>query len=309
MESVNQQFITSALIIGLGWILRRAVLGEEDVRSLVRLVFTVTLPALVVHSLGRAQLEPSLGLLPVIAVTYGVGMAALAVLVIFRGRDRKERGQAAMLVPGMNIGLFAYPFVEGVLGTGALKYLGMYDVGVAFIAFGVALGIASHFARPESPIDLRGIFRSLARSMPVVAYVVSLAIGMTGLHFPGPVLDVAAMLARANMPLALLILGMVLDFEPGAGRWGDIARVLGTRYGVGLAVGLALYAWLPFDATFRAVVLICMILPPPLIYISYAAQFGYNRSFVGLVLNLANVTSYFLMWGIFHLVPRVSGIP
>jgi len=116
------------------------------------------------------------------------------------------------------------------------------------------------------------------------------------------VYDGAAVLARANMPLALLILGLVLHFERAPGRWGAIGWVLGTRYAIGLAVGAACYALLPFDRTFRTIVLVCLVLPPPLITVSYAAQFGYDQRFVGLLLNVANVVSYFLMWGIFYVV-------
>jgi len=72
-------------------------------------------------------------------------LAGLGSLVLFRNRPRAERGQLAMLLPGFNIGLFAYPLVEAALGPGALAHLGMFDMGVAFVTFGLAFGVASHF--------------------------------------------------------------------------------------------------------------------------------------------------------------------
>ena len=40
-----------------------------------------------------------------------------------------------MIVPGFNIGLFAYPLVEGIWGQEGIKYFGMFDMGNAFIVF------------------------------------------------------------------------------------------------------------------------------------------------------------------------------
>lgn len=302
MSSVNLQLLVSTAIIAIGWVLRRTLLGEADTLALIKVVFNVTLPALVIHTLGRATLDPSLALLPLLAVAHGLFMAALAALVLFRGRPRRERGELSMLMPGLNIGLFAYPFVEGSLGQAALPILGMFDVGVAFCAFGISFALASHYAQEEGAVDWRGILGRVARSVPMIAYAASLAVGLAGLRWPELLLEVAAVPARANRPLALLLLGMTLDFRSGAGRWGDVARALGARYAVGLTAGIALFLWLPQDPLFRAVVLVCFALPPPLIPLSYAVQFGYDHRFVGLLQNVANVVSYALLWLIFAAV-------
>jgi hypothetical protein len=299
---VNRQFLISTVVIALGWVVRRLLLDERDAQVLVRLVFNVTLPALVIQTFDTVTLEPSLGLLPAIAIAYGLAMAALGSLVLFRARTHKERGQLAMLLPGFNVGLFAYPLIEAALGRGALTHLAMFDMGVAFVTFGVAFGVASHFAREGARLDLAFVGRQLLASVPFVAYMVTLAMGVAGLHFPRLLVEVAGVLARANMPLSLLVLGMYLGFDARPGQWGQLARVLGIRYLLGLAVGGALFLLLPFDATFRTILLVGLVLPPPLITVSYAVQFGYDARFVGLLLNVANVVSYLLLWALFNVL-------
>jgi len=298
---MNQQFLISTLVIALGWVVKRFLIDERDAQVLVRLVFNVTLPALVIHTFDKVTLEPSLGLLPAIAVVYGLFMAGLG-LVLFRTRAREERGRLSMLLPGFNIGLFAYPLVEASLGAGALKYLAMFDMGVAFITFGVAYAIASHFSREGAELDLAFVGRQLLGSVPFVVYMLTLLMGVAGIRFPGLLLDASGVLARANMPLSLLVLGMYLGFDAGPGQWKEIAGVLGTRYLIGMAAGVALFVLLPFDSTFRTIVLVCLVLPPPLIDVSYAVQFGYDVRFVGLLLNVANVASYFLLWALFNVL-------
>jgi malate permease and related proteins len=299
---MNQQFLVSTVVIALGWVLKRFLIDERGAQVLVRLVFNVTLPALVIRTFDNVSIEPSLGLLPGIAVAYGLFMAGLGSLVLFRKRPRKERGQLSMLLPGFNIGLFAYPLVEASLGAGALKYLAMFDVGTAFATFGVAYAIAGHYSREGARLDLAFAGRQLLGSVPFVVYVLTLLMGIAGIRFPGLLLDASGVLARANMPLSLLVLGMYLGYDTRPGQWRGIGSVLGTRYLVGLAAGVALFLLLPFDATFRTILLVCLVLPPPLIEISYAVQFGYDVRFVGLLLNVANLASYFLLWALFNVL-------
>ena len=299
---MNQQFLVSTLVIALGWVVKRFLIDERGAQVLVRLVFNVTLPALVLTTLDKAKLEPSLALLPGIAVAYGLLMAGLGTLVLFRRRPSKERGQLSMLLPGFNIGLFAYPLVEASLGAGALKYLAMFDVGTAFVTFGVAYAIAGHFSGEGAKLDLAFAGRQLLASVPFVAYVLAVLMHVAGIHLPDLLFDASSVLARANMPLSLLVLGMYLGYETRPGQWRGIASVLGARYFVGLAAGVALFLLLPFDATFRTIVLVCLVLPPPLIEISYAVQFGYDVRFVGLLLNVANLASYFLLWALFNVL-------
>jgi len=299
---MNQQFLVSTLVIALGWVVKRFLIDERGAQALVRLVFNVTLPALILTTFDRARLEPSLALLPGIAVAYGLFMAGLGTRVLFRRRPRMERGQLSMLLPGFNIGLFAYPLVEASLGAGALPYLAMFDLGVAFVTFGVAYAIASHFSREGAKLDLARAGRQLIQSVPFVVYVLAVLMRLTGLHLPAVLLDATGVLARANMPLSLLVLGMYLGYDTRPGQWREIGSVLGTRYLVGLATGVALFLLLPFDATFRTVLLVGLVLPPPLITISYAVQFGYDVRLVGLVLNAANLASYFLLWALFNVL-------
>jgi len=299
---VNQQFLASTLVIALGWLARRRLVDERGAEALVRLVFNLTLPALVLHTFDGVTLDRSLALLPALAATYGLVMAGLGALVLFRRRPTRERGLLTMLLPGFNVGLFAYPLVEAALGGGALRYLAMFDVGVAFSTFGVSCAVASHYAREGARLDLSVAWRALSRSVPFITYLVALGLALAGWRLPRVVADAAGLLARANGPLALLVLGLYLHLERMPGQWAAVARVVGTRLVAGAAIGVPLWLLLPVDPTFRAVLLAGLLQPhQPLISVSYAVQFGYDARLVGLLLNVANVVSYLLLWAVFNL--------
>lgn len=303
MGSVNEQFLVNTLVIAAGWLVRRHLVGDSGSAALVRVAMNVTLPAVVITTFSTARIDPAAGLLPVAAVAWGLGMTALGTVVLFRSRPRRERGEMAFLLPAFNIALFAYPLVEGALGRAALAYLAMIDMGVAVSAFVTMLAIGRHFAKPPGyGLGLGSTLRDMLKTVPLVVYLLTLLLHVAGLRYPGPVLGVARLLAAANMPLALLVLGMYLRFDAVAERWRDIARVLGLRYGLGLAAGLAAWFLLPAGPLVRTVVVAALLLPPPVISLSYAVELGYDARFVGGVVNVANVASYFLLWALFSAV-------
>src|SRR5699024_12381493 len=104
--------------------------------GLALIFFNLTLPFLILVSFSDIELEMLLFLLAVLAVFYCVVMAILG-LFIFRKKDRQTKGMLTMLIPGFNIGLFAYTLVEGIWGKEGIKYFGMFDVGNAIVVFGV----------------------------------------------------------------------------------------------------------------------------------------------------------------------------
>jgi predicted permease len=65
MHNVNQQFLLSTLIIVLGFALKKGgVIGEEDGAALAKILFNVSLPAVVISTFSTMQFERSLIVLP-----------------------------------------------------------------------------------------------------------------------------------------------------------------------------------------------------------------------------------------------------
>src|SRR5699024_878470 len=103
------------------------------------------LPALIIVSLDDIIIQPALITLIFISFFYGLLITGIG-LYIFRNEPRKTRGMLTMLVAGFNIGLFAYPLVEGIWGKTGIQYFGMFDVGNAFIVFGAIYLVGNHYA-------------------------------------------------------------------------------------------------------------------------------------------------------------------
>lgn len=116
MENFNTQFLYSVIIIGMGYFFKqRNIIKEKDGEGLARIIFNITLPCLIITTLHNVIIEKSLLILVFLGLFYGVLISIIG-LFLFRNEANKQKGMLGMLIPGFNIGIFAYPLVQGIWG-------------------------------------------------------------------------------------------------------------------------------------------------------------------------------------------------
>lgn len=296
---VNDQFLISVSIILLGYLAKRTrFLTEKEGESIAQLIFNITLPALIINVFASLPLSPQLILLPVLGFSVGC-LLCVGVLLIFRDTPRSIKGMMAMSLPGLNIGLFAYPLVEAIWGKEGLTYVAMYDLGNSYVVFLLCYFLGAYFSG-DTPISWRDLLRAMLRSLPVVTSLIALAINLSGLHLPKLVLDTSAILSKANMPLSLLLLGMYLNFNFPADQIKLLIKALSVKYLMGFTLGAFLCWVLPYDALFRHTLLLAGVLPLPTMVLTYAVILGYDRRFSGAMLNCTVILSILFSWLVFH---------
>jgi len=300
MGDFNYQFLLSLLIIALGYFIKRFnIVKAEDSGVISSIILNITLPALVVKTFSTVEVDFALGILPLINIAYGAMMVFVALLA-FRNEKRQTRGVMSMVLPGMNIGIFMYPLAEFIWGQEAVKYFAMFDMGNAIILFGACYSLAAIFSTDETDeknkIDVKYITKKLTHSVPLIVYMLTLAVNLAGLKFPAVIIDVASILSRANMPLSFLLLGVVMDFSLDKSQWKMVIKVLSIRYGIGLITGILLYLLLPYGELFGYTMLLGFVLPIGMAVIPYSIMFKYNQSLVGTMVNLTNIISFILIW-------------
>ncbi len=296
MSSFNEQFLFAVIIIAIGYTLKRFnIITERDGEGLSRIIFNITLPALIIVSFTDITIEPSLFLLIIIGCLYGVMMAFVGIL-IFRKEDRPTRGMQAMLISGFNIGLFAYPLVGGIWGKQGIQYFGMFDVGNAVVIFGVVYLIGSYYSTEDTALNLSIIVKKLSRSIPLMTYIIVCILAIIGFEIPSLIINISEVISVANMPLSFLLLGIYLSFSLERIYYKQIVKVLTLRYVLGLVIGITLFFILPLNDMFKYTVLLGLILPIPLSVLPYAVEFDYDRKYIGTVSNLTILISFVLLW-------------
>jgi len=290
------QFLYCILIISLGYILKRGnIIKEKDGEGLSRIIFNLTLPSIIIVTFSDITLESSLFLLIFIGFLYGVLIGFFG-LFVFRKKQRNIKGMLGMMVPGLNIGLFAYPLVEAIFGKEGITYFGMLDVGNAFIVFGLSYLIGSFYSKEDVKLDFKTVVTKMSKSIPLMTYIIVVIINLIGLTLPSVIVDVADIISGANMPLSLLLLGIYLNFSFEKSYVKLMLQYLGLRYGVGLLLGVLCFFVFPFDEMFKYTVLLGFLLPTSMSVLPYSIEFEYNQKFVGTLSNLTIIISFILLW-------------
>jgi len=303
MTDINIIFLLSISIVAIGYIVKKLnILKETDGDTIAKIIFNITLPAVILQVTTTIQFELSLILLPLIGIVYGVFMAFIALLV-FRKHPPNLKGAMIMTMIGFNVANFFFPLVEGIWGQSGMQYIALFDAGNAFTIF-IVCYILSTIYSPKNQenvikINVKYIFKRITRSAPILSYIIALIINFSGIVIPSFFSELLDILARANSALALLLLGVFLHFKFGKAEWFSIIKVLVLRYGVGLLVGLALFFLLPpstFNHLFRMIVCLALILPVGLAVIPFSVENGYDQKLVTMVVNLTIIISFAFIW-------------
>ena len=137
MDKVNEQFLLSLIIIAIGYIMRRLkIVNKSDGETMAKIAVNVTLPFLIVLTTSQIVLERSLIALPLISL--GCSIISLIIgkyLFPKHSAPDRDRGLSIMTLVGYNIGLFAYPIIEGIYGKRGLQTMAMIDTGNSFAIF------------------------------------------------------------------------------------------------------------------------------------------------------------------------------
>ena len=287
---MNQEFLTIIVIIAFGYLLKRLnILQEKDGEVISKIIFKITLPALVIVTFDSVKIETSLILLPVIVIFYGMITAILG-LLFFKNEERELKGSLLMLSHGFNVGLFAFPLVYAIWGMEGLTYFSMFDVGASFLVFGISFIFGSYFSNDGLRLNPLEILKKLGKSIPLMTYIIASILNFSHIHLPDMFIEVASTISAANIPLSLLLLGLFLNFKFDKQFIRPMLKFLAFRYGLGLIVGLVLFFTLPSGIMLRSTILIGLLLPVAASALTFAVEFKYNITSIRFIATMSNIT-------------------
>ena len=295
---MTEQFIIIILLIALGYLLKRInFIKSADSQVLSTLVLNVTLPSLVIVNLNSANLDLSFSILPIMMLIYGI-LAKVIMVALFRKYDNHVKGSVGMMAASLNIGLFAYPLVETIWPENGMIYFGMADIGGAIIMFGVTYFIGSYYSEGSDQFNFKFLGKKLISSVPLVTYIVMFILNMANIHLPKASIDFFTIISKANMPLSMILLGIMLSFRIEKQFLPIAVKYLIVHYGLGCIAGLLVHFFLPTsDDMIKTTLLITWLLPVGVAIIPYSIQFKYKTlPLVGMVTNISIVISIIIIY-------------
>jgi malate permease and related proteins len=298
MNQANNVFLITLALVGFGYLLKRFdFLSEKDGKVLSKFLMHTTFPALMVVSMARMKLDSSLLVLPLLSVFLG-SICLLMAWFVFKKYPNNVRGLLTMSVAGMNTGLFAYPIMEGIWGRDALVYAIMFDIGNTVLVFGLVYTMGSYFAsQGAGSVDVKILLKKISRLPPLQGMAIGLIINVLSIQLPTIAFDFLDILAKANKPIVLLLLGIYLNFTLDKQQIWGMAKVLGIRYGYGL-VAVVLLRFLMPPSVEQSILIVCCILPIALSLLPFSDELNYDSRTAGLLVNATLLISFGLMWAL-----------
>lgn len=238
----------------LGIVLRRSGIASRDHAAFVfRLVFFITLPALVFPAIAGAELTRTTMLLPVSGFSVNLVCAAAAITYVrFAGLNNRRAG-AVVLGASITNMLFVFPFILSVLGQAALADAILYDLGNAMFVGTLAYSITLYFGTSQEMSKLSFLFRTI-RAPIFVTIAAALLVNAYRLSVPPVVSNVLAPLGATTTPLVLIAVGMSFSTQGISGHL-TVATLL-LRMALGFVVGLLLSWLFGFEGFTAAVVVV-----------------------------------------------------
>lgn len=260
MAEVLVRAICFVGIIFLGYMLRKiGFFKEGDFHLLSKIVLKITLPAALVSSIANKEIEPSLLFISFLGL-FG-GLLYMGIMYLLNLRSSHENKAFDMLnTSGYNIGNFTLPFAQSFLGPFGVLAVSLFDIGNAVVCLGGSFSVAS-IVKGGGRLDVRKIGNTLLHSVPFVAYLIMLILGLLKIQIPEPVTTFAGIIAGGNAFLAMLMIGVGFRLSGERSQLGRIVKILTVRYTIALILALAFFFLLPLPLEYRQALAILVFSP------------------------------------------------
>ncbi len=273
------------------------VVSAQGADFLIRIVFYLGLPALILTTIPSIELKPHLLLLPLISLIIIVVIYFLATQWV--KHKQLLPSEAGVFVIGsmiINNG-FLIPFIYSAYGKEGLAYLFIFDLSNAVLVYTWIYYLACRYG--SAGHETGSLARKILSSPPMWAMVLAFVMNIRGFTLKqGLLLQFLNMAGQLTVPLLMLALG--LYFNP---VWtkvkNSIPGVL-LRMAGGFVLGWSLLNLTGMEGIVYKVVLVCSAAPVGYNTLTYASLEKLDKEMAATMVSLAILVGIilapFLIW-------------
>ncbi len=284
MEAIFLKVFPIILILLLGYFLKRVnILKKEDGDVFLKLVFYVSLPALLLVSITKINLEASLISLPLIGalivlintlIAYFVGKAL--------NLPRATLGTFMVGATVMNTG-FTLPFFIASFGEDGLARTSIFDFGNGLMTYTVAYYFACKYGEGDkNPKAMLGKFFS---SPPLWALIIAILMNLLSLRIPELVGNFLSTVGALTAPLIMLSLGIY--FNPTLVRLVPLGSALFIRLVIGLGLGFLFVYLFKLEGISKLVVLMNATAPIASNTLTFSSLENLDKEFAASLVSIS----------------------
>lgn len=271
------------LLVAIGFLIRKkGIVGTEGRKNMIDLCLFVTLPFNVLNSFLREwdwDLLISCSVILLLSIGYNAVSVLFSILLYRRNSLEKQKPLKYGTIVS-NGGFLGNPIIEGIYGSSGLLYASLFMLPVRIVMW--SYGVTVFLRGEESAAENKkgGLLKKIITHPCIVAIYVGAIIMIGGIGLPTFLKNTIAGLSNCNMPLSMMLVGMLLaEIDPK----GLIDKTMWFYTFVRLILmPLVIYgvtAFLPIDAQLRGITVIMAGMPAPITTALLSAKYGGDEEY------------------------------
>lgn len=262
MDNAIINALSVLLIIAISYFFKRVHLVDIAMaKKLAYVVMYLTLPCAILTSANGIAFDVEL--LSIILISFAINFGLL-LIAFFSARKVELRMFNMLNTTCFNIGNFVIPFMQHTMSPKAFLALCMFDVVNALFCFGGSYSVALFFNRkyfPDQEINLKTIFKEMAKSLPFYIYALVITLSAFGLSIPETALTPFKTIAGANTLLCFMIIGIALSFEISWEQFKHVMQAWCIRYISCIVMAALIWILVPLEPEIRLTIMIILMAP------------------------------------------------
>ena len=283
------------LMVVLGYLMKKiGVLTKEDGVAVARVVLNITLPCAILVSFRTFEFEWSYMSIPLISFAAN-WLMLLAGFIISRRGDRNERSFYMLELPAYNIGNFTLPFVSGILGATGVVATCLFDMGNSPMCLGLNFIVTAMVLGVDPGRSVIRSVLSIFKKPSFTVYFLMLVLSIIGIQLPDRIFEFASMVSPANGPMAMIMIGLMLEFSSEKSKVKEVVTVNLLRLILAAVIAFLFYNLAPFSYEVRKAVAVTAFSPISSASPAFVSELKGDVELVGFASTVSIVISLILM--------------
>jgi hypothetical protein len=289
LNQIISKVLPVILTFVLGFFLKkRGIFASDNAETFLKLVFFISLPALIFISIVKARLSFDLVYIPIICM---IVVLVTLPIVYSVGRSFRLSGPslgAFVVGPMIMNTTFVVPFLLAIYGREAIAILSIFDVGNNIMIYTLVYYCANRYGAAKNS---GSALKIIARSPLLYALFFGLIFNATKVPLPSVSLNFFQGLGDMTTPLVMLSLGIY--FSPTLVRIGPTVASITIRMVIGFLIALLFTFLFGIEGLGRAIVLVACSAPVGFTTLTFSAIAGMDTELA------ASCVSYSVLIGLF----------
>lgn len=302
MGAILAKAVSIILIIATGYAIKRlGWVSIKDFPKFSKIVLRISLPCALITSFNQFKLESNLLFLVMVGFM-AVLIQQLSGYMINRSKGRINQAFSILNIGSYNIGLFGIPYISGFIGTQAIIFCSLYDMGNSIATAGIGYGWSMSLSKDKEKVTFWRFVKLMLSSPVFDTYLILLVMGLLGLRFPDPVITFTSTVGGANTFLAMLMIGIGLELRLEPCKFKKAFSHLGLRYAFATTFTILALFFIPFSKEIKTVLAMLFFAPMASMISGFTSEIGSDVETSAFMTSLSIIVGIVVMPLIFAMM-------